>query len=107
MYDSSGFPMPSYSWRREGSSKAGAKSHANASLVLSSSNTLLLGAAARRHAGRYLCAAHNRHGAVQAAALLDVMCTRALSDTVCDFVIYKIHLLIYIYIYFQLYLNVE
>ncbi|CAH2098777.1 unnamed protein product [Euphydryas editha] len=68
-----GFPMPSYSWRREGASKHAAKEHTNSSLVLSSSSTLLLPRAARTDAGRYVCEAYNRHGAVNTTVLLDVM----------------------------------
>ncbi|XP_013145690.1 PREDICTED: uncharacterized protein LOC106108902 isoform X2 [Papilio polytes] len=68
-----GFPMPSYSWRREVSSKNQGKEHSNRSLVLSSSSTLLLGAVPRAMAGRYLCQAHNKHGAVSAALYLDVL----------------------------------
>ncbi|XP_063630636.1 hemicentin-1 isoform X7 [Cydia splendana] len=68
-----GFPVPSYSWRRENASKSLAKDHTNTSLVLSSSNTLLLGPVQRKDAGHYLCEAHNRHGAVSTTAYLDVM----------------------------------
>ncbi|XP_047541252.1 uncharacterized protein LOC125074070 isoform X1 [Vanessa atalanta] len=67
-----GFPMPSYSWRRERASKSAARAH-NASAALSASSALLLPAAARAHAGRYECEAYNRHGAVRTAVLLDVM----------------------------------
>ncbi|XP_063370489.1 hemicentin-2 isoform X1 [Cydia amplana] len=68
-----GFPVPSYSWRRGNASKSLAKDHTNTSLVLSSSNTLLLGPVQRKDAGHYLCEAHNRHGAVSTAVYLDVM----------------------------------
>ncbi|XP_064075310.1 hemicentin-1 isoform X4 [Vanessa tameamea] len=67
-----GFPMPNYSWRRERASKSAARAH-NASAALSASNALLLPAAARAHAGRYVCEAYNRHGAVNTTVLLDVM----------------------------------
>ncbi|XP_063543302.1 hemicentin-2-like isoform X1 [Cydia strobilella] len=68
-----GFPVPSYSWRRGNASKSLAKDHTNNSLVLSSSNTLLLGQMQRKDAGHYLCEAHNRHGAVSTTVYLDVM----------------------------------
>ncbi|KAI5639567.1 immunoglobulin domain-containing protein [Phthorimaea operculella] len=57
-----GFPKPSYTWRREHVSKSSGKEHSNTSLVLSSSNTLLLGPVQRKHAGNYVCEAYNRHG---------------------------------------------
>ncbi|KAI8433695.1 hypothetical protein MSG28_015692 [Choristoneura fumiferana] len=68
-----GFPMPSYSWRRGNSSKAMGKEHSNNSLVLSSSNTLLLGPVQRKDVGHYLCEAYNRHGSVYTTAFLDVL----------------------------------
>ncbi|XP_047508896.1 hemicentin-2 isoform X8 [Pieris napi] len=68
-----GFPMPSYSWRREHLTKSSAKEHSNRSLVLSSSNTLLLGPIARKDAGNYVCEAYNRHGAVNTTVFMDVM----------------------------------
>ncbi|XP_047999845.1 nephrin-like isoform X6 [Leguminivora glycinivorella] len=68
-----GFPVPSYSWRRGNASKSQAKDHTNSSLVLSSSNTLLLGPLLRKDAGHYLCEAYNRHGAVSTTVYLDVM----------------------------------
>ncbi|RVE43418.1 hypothetical protein evm_011932 [Chilo suppressalis] len=68
-----GFPMPSYTWRREHPSKGAGRAHDNQSLALSSSSTLLLPAAQRRHAGNYVCEAYNRHGAVTTHAVLDVM----------------------------------
>nr|XP_032524360.1 uncharacterized protein LOC116775581 isoform X1 [Danaus plexippus plexippus]XP_032524361.1 uncharacterized protein LOC116775581 isoform X1 [Danaus plexippus plexippus] len=67
-----GFPMPSYSWRRLTPHKSSSRDH-NSSLILSSSNALLLGPAARRHAGRYVCEAYNRHGFINTSVLLDVM----------------------------------
>ncbi|XP_045532342.1 hemicentin-1 isoform X2 [Pieris brassicae] len=68
-----GFPMPSYSWRREHLTKISAKEHSNRSFVLSSSNTLLLGPIARKDAGNYVCEAYNRHGAVNTTVFMDVM----------------------------------
>ncbi|XP_045485353.1 hemicentin-1 isoform X3 [Pieris rapae] len=68
-----GFPMPSYSWRREHLTKSSAKEHSNRSFVLSSSNTLLLGPIARKDAGNYACEAYNRHGAVNTTVFMDVM----------------------------------
>ncbi|XP_052747843.1 hemicentin-1 isoform X6 [Galleria mellonella] len=68
-----GFPMPSYSWRREHSSKSTSKDHTNNSLILSSSNTLLLGPVQRKDGGNYLCEAYNRHGSVNTTVFLDVM----------------------------------
>ncbi|KAM3956997.1 neuromusculin isoform 1-T1 [Aphomia sociella] len=68
-----GFPMPSYSWRREYSSKSTAKDNANNSFVLSSSNTLLLSHVQRKDGGHYLCEAYNRHGTVNTTVFLDVM----------------------------------
>ncbi|XP_041986040.1 uncharacterized protein LOC121738194 isoform X2 [Aricia agestis] len=68
-----GFPMPSYTWRRETASKSGAREHTNTSLVLSSSNTLLLGPVARKDGGNYVCEAYNRHGSVNTTVYLDVM----------------------------------
>ncbi|VVD03801.1 unnamed protein product [Leptidea sinapis] len=62
-----------YSWRREQPSKSTAKDHTNTSLILSSSNTLLLGPVARKDAGNYVCEAYNRHGAVNTTVFLDVM----------------------------------
>ncbi|XP_059047752.1 hemicentin-1 isoform X2 [Achroia grisella] len=68
-----GFPVPSYSWRREHSSKSASKDHTNNSLILSSSNTLLLGPVQRKDGGHYLCEAYNRHGSVNTTVFLDVM----------------------------------
>ncbi|XP_045540674.1 hemicentin-1 isoform X3 [Papilio machaon] len=68
-----GFPMPSYSWRRELSSKNQGKEHSNRSLILSSSNTLLLGSVSRRDGGNYICEAYNKHGSVNTSVYLDVM----------------------------------
>ncbi|CAK1549321.1 unnamed protein product [Leptosia nina] len=68
-----GFPMPSYTWRREQPNKSSAKEHTNNSLALSSSNTLLLGPVARKDAGNYVCEAYNRHGAVNTTVVMDVM----------------------------------
>ncbi|CAH0598757.1 unnamed protein product [Chrysodeixis includens] len=67
-----GFPMPSYAWRREHPSKAGGKEHGNNSLILSSSNTLLLGPVQRKDGGNYVCEAYNRHGSVNTTVFLDV-----------------------------------
>ena len=66
--------MPSYSWRREHPSKSGGKDHGNNSLVLSSSNTLLLGPVQRKDGGNYTCEAYNRHGSVNISVYLDVWC---------------------------------
>ncbi|XP_060807894.1 hemicentin-1 [Amyelois transitella] len=68
-----GFPMPNYSWRREHSTKSSGKDHGNTSLILSSSNTLLLGPAQRKDGGNYLCEAYNRHGSVNTTVYLDVL----------------------------------
>ncbi|XP_028179374.1 uncharacterized protein LOC114366644 [Ostrinia furnacalis] len=68
-----GFPMPSFSWRREHSSKSAAREHTNNSLILSSSNTLLLGPVQRKDGGHYVCEAYNRHGSVNTTVFLDVM----------------------------------
>ncbi|XP_063835254.1 uncharacterized protein LOC135084408 isoform X2 [Ostrinia nubilalis] len=68
-----GFPMPSFSWRREHSSKSAARDHTNNSLILSSSNTLLLGPVQRKDGGHYVCEAYNRHGSVNTTVFLDVM----------------------------------
>ncbi|XP_013161702.1 PREDICTED: hemicentin-1 isoform X3 [Papilio xuthus] len=68
-----GFPMPSYSWRRELSTKNQGKEHSNRSLILSSSNTLLLGPVSRRDGGNYICEAYNKHGSVNTSVYLDVM----------------------------------
>nr|XP_053621031.1 uncharacterized protein LOC128681264 isoform X5 [Plodia interpunctella] len=68
-----GFPMPSYSWRREYPSKSSAKDQSNSSLILSSSNTLLLGPMQRKDGGNYLCEAYNRHGSVNTTVFLDVL----------------------------------
>ncbi|XP_049882020.1 hemicentin-1 isoform X5 [Pectinophora gossypiella] len=65
-----GFPVPSYTWRREHPTKSSGK---NNTLILSSSNSLLLGPIARKDAGNYLCEAYNRHGSVNTTVLLDVM----------------------------------
>lgn len=70
--------MPSYSWRREHPSKAASKEHSNTSLVLSSSNTLLLGPVQRKDGGNYVCEAYNRHGSVNTTVFLDVMCKYSL-----------------------------
>ncbi|KAG7295111.1 hypothetical protein JYU34_022059 [Plutella xylostella] len=69
----SGFPVPSYSWRRQSPSKSTSKEHSNSSLVLSSSNTLLLPPAQRKDAGNYVCEAYNRHGAVSTSVFVDVL----------------------------------
>ncbi|CAH1642394.1 unnamed protein product [Spodoptera littoralis] len=68
-----GFPMPSYTWRREQPSKVSAKENSNNSLILSSSNTLLLGPVQRKDGGNYTCEAYNRHGSVSTPVFLDVM----------------------------------
>ncbi|KAF9809315.1 hypothetical protein SFRURICE_015589, partial [Spodoptera frugiperda] len=68
-----GFPMPSYTWRREQPSKVSAKENTNNSLILSSSNTLLLGPVQRKDGGNYTCEAYNRHGSVSTSVFLDVM----------------------------------
>ncbi|XP_050555939.1 hemicentin-1 isoform X6 [Spodoptera frugiperda] len=68
-----GFPMPSYTWRREQPSKVSAKENSNNSLILSSSNTLLLGPVQRKDGGNYTCEAYNRHGSVSTSVFLDVM----------------------------------
>lgn len=73
--------MPSYSWRREHPSKAAGKEHSNTSLVLSSSNTLLLGPVQRKDAGDYVCEAYNRHGSVNTTVFLNVMCKYFKLDT--------------------------
>ncbi|XP_028027603.1 hemicentin-1 isoform X4 [Bombyx mandarina] len=65
-----GFPTPSYWWRREDATRSRAKAQRP---PLSASGTLLLGAVQRRDAGRYVCEAYNRHGAVSTAVLLDVL----------------------------------
>lgn len=66
--------MPSYSWRREHPSKSSGKEHTNNSLILSSSNTLLLGPVQRKDAGNYTCEAYNRHGSDSTTVYLDVWC---------------------------------
>ncbi|KAJ0170416.1 hypothetical protein K1T71_013787 [Dendrolimus kikuchii] len=68
-----GFPKPSYSWRKEHPSKSASRDHSNNTLVLSSSNTLLLGLVQRKDGGNYLCEAYNRHGAVNTTVFLNVM----------------------------------
>ncbi|XP_075987593.1 neuromusculin isoform X7 [Anticarsia gemmatalis] len=68
-----GFPMPSYSWRREHPSKTGGKEGGNHSIILSSSNTLLLGPVQRKDGGNYVCEAYNRHGSVNTTVFLDIM----------------------------------
>ncbi|XP_052742760.1 uncharacterized protein LOC112046705 isoform X2 [Bicyclus anynana] len=68
-----GFPKPSYSWKRENASKSSAREHSNNSLILSSSNTLLLGPVARKDGGNYVCEAYNRHGSINTTVFLDVM----------------------------------
>nr|XP_037875884.1 uncharacterized protein LOC101737333 [Bombyx mori] len=65
-----GFPTPSYWWRREDATRSRGKAQRP---PLSASGTLLLGAVQRRDAGRYVCEAYNRHGAVSTAVLLDVL----------------------------------
>lgn len=66
--------MPSYTWRREHPSKSAGKDHGNNSLILSSSNTLLLGPVQRKDGGNYTCEAYNRHGSESTVVILDVMC---------------------------------
>ncbi|XP_039761639.1 hemicentin-1 isoform X2 [Pararge aegeria] len=68
-----GFPKPSYSWKRENASKSSAREHSNSSLILSSSNTLMLGRVARKDGGNYVCEAYNRHGSINTTVFLDVM----------------------------------
>ncbi|CAH2233329.1 jg6242 [Pararge aegeria aegeria] len=68
-----GFPKPSYSWKRENASKSSAREHSNSSLILSSSNTLMLGRVARKEGGNYICEAYNRHGSINTTVFLDVM----------------------------------
>ncbi|CAG5027639.1 unnamed protein product [Parnassius apollo] len=68
-----GFPMPSYSWRREHPSKNLGKDHTNNSLILSSTNTLLLGPVTKKDGGNYICEAYNKHGSINTSVFLDVM----------------------------------
>ncbi|CAK1595229.1 unnamed protein product [Parnassius mnemosyne] len=68
-----GFPMPSYTWRREHPSKNLGKDHTNNSLILSPSNTLLLGPVTKKDGGNYICEAYNKHGSVTTSVFLDVM----------------------------------
>ncbi|CAH2061672.1 unnamed protein product, partial [Iphiclides podalirius] len=68
-----GFPVPSYTWRREQPARNQGKEGSNSSLLLSTTNTLLLGPVTRKDAGDYVCEAFNKHGAVNTTAYLDVM----------------------------------
>ncbi|KAL4702256.1 hypothetical protein ACJJTC_005492 [Scirpophaga incertulas] len=68
-----GFPSPSYAWRRAAEGKAASRARNASAAALAAGPALLLGPARRQDAGAYVCEAYNRHGAVRATALLDVM----------------------------------